>query len=206
MFVSLEGIDGSGKSTQAALLVERLAELGLDVVATREPGSTALGEEVRRLLLGPAQVDPWAEAALFASARAQLVAEVIGPALAAGRWVVCDRYIDSSLAYQGVARGLGVDKVLALNEPALSDTLPDRTFVLDVLPEAVTARSAQSPADRIEGEGRAFQAAVAQGYRELVERFPDRISLVPGDLPQSEVAERIEVELGVASPGGRSGR
>ena len=115
MFVTFEGVDGSGKSTQAALLAEHLARPGREVVATREPGGTPLGEKIRGLLLDGDEPAPWAEAALFAAARAELAERVISPALAAGADVVCDRYLDSSLAYQGVARGLGIDRVLELN-------------------------------------------------------------------------------------------
>src|SRR5262249_42240518 len=116
MFVTFEGIDGSGKTTQAELLVEALRADDRAVVATREPGGTALGERVRELLLETGgSVSPWAEALLFAAARSQLVEEVIAPALARGAHVVCDRYLDSSLAYQGVARGLGLERVLELN-------------------------------------------------------------------------------------------
>ena len=115
VFVTFEGVDGSGKSTQAALLAEHLAAAGREVVATREPGGTPLGEKIRGLLLDGEHPAPWAEAALFAAARAELAERVIRPSLAAGADVVCDRYLDSSLAYQGVARGLGVDRVLELN-------------------------------------------------------------------------------------------
>jgi len=112
MFITFEGLDGSGKSTQAELLAEALRGTGLDVVTTREPGGTPLGEHVRELLLSGDEISPWAEAALFTAARAELVDGVIAPALESGAVVICDRYLDSSLAYQGVARGLGVDRVL----------------------------------------------------------------------------------------------
>src|SRR4051794_39563010 len=118
MFVTFEGIDGSGKTTQAALLADWASGQGREVVSVREPGGTPLGEAVRALLLGGGGMSGWAEAALFAAARAELAERVIRPALLRGAWVVCDRYVDSSLAYQGSARGLGVDAVRALNETA----------------------------------------------------------------------------------------
>src|SRR5919206_3489578 len=128
MFVTFEGLDGSGKSTQADLLREALAADGRDVVATREPGGTDFGERVRELLLHGGEMAPWAEAALFAAARAELAERVIRPALERGADVVCDRYVDSSLVYQGIGRGLGVEPVLELNRLATANLLPDRTF------------------------------------------------------------------------------
>ena len=138
MFVSFEGADGSGKSTQAELLRASLAAEGREVVLTREPGGTELGERIRELLLDGPHMGGWAEAALFAASRAQHVDEVILPALERGADVVCDRYVDSSLAYQGIARGLGVDEVLELNLRATRGLLPDATVLLLVDPE--TAR------------------------------------------------------------------
>jgi dTMP kinase len=195
MLVTFEGVDGSGKSTQAALAAERLAEGGREVVLTREPGGTAFGERVRELLLDGPEMTAWAEASLFAAARAELAERVIRPALARGAVVVSDRYLDSSLAYQGVARGLGIDRVLELNA-AVADLLPERTFVLLVDEETSAARLGDRP-DRLEREGASFRAAVAAGYREVAERFPERIVLLDGALPRAELAARVADDLAV---------
>jgi dTMP kinase len=193
VFVTFEGLDGSGKTTQAELLVEELRREGRDVVATREPGGTTLGEHVRSILLDGDEISPWAEAALFAAARAELVEHVIVPALKAGRDVVSDRYVDSSLAYQGIARGLGVDEVLELNRSATRGLLPDRTFLVLVDPEEALRRTRAS--DRIEREGVEFHRAVDGAYRELAQMFPDRILTVDGTLPPGEIAEQIRGRL-----------
>ena len=147
MFVTFEGLDGSGKTTQADLLRAFLAEQGREVVATREPGGTELGERVRELLLGGTAVAPWAEAALFAASRAQLAEEVIGPALRRGADVVCDRYVDSSLAYQGLARGLGLERVLDLNRSVTGELFRGRWLDIGT-PERLAALDAELKAGR----------------------------------------------------------
>ncbi len=195
MFVTFEGVDGSGKSTQAELLRAHLAGLGREVVATREPGGTPLGERIRELLLDGDAITPWAEAALFAAARAELAERVIRPALARGADVVCDRYIDSSLVYQGLARGLGIERVLELNT-AVADVMPHRTMVLLLDPESAATRTSSSP-DRIEREGDDFRTALADGYRQLAERFPERVVSLDGSLPEDELAARVREELDV---------
>ena len=194
MFVSFEGIDGSGKSTQARLLAERLATTGQEVVLTREPGGTPLGEEVRELLLHAGDVAPWAEAALFAAARAQHVVELIGPALARGATVVCDRYVDSSVAYQGGARGLGVEAVLQLNLTAVGGLLPDVTFLLLLDPAAAVGRMGAAP-DRIEREDGAFRQRADAAYRALAERFPERIVTLEAARSVAELAGEVDRAL-----------
>ena len=194
MFVTFEGIDGSGKTTQVELLATALREQGRTVVATREPGGTELGERLRTLLLESGAVSPWAEASLFAAARAQLVDEVIYPALRDGGDVVCDRFIDSSLAYQGIARGLGLDRVLELNLHAVRGVLPDRTFLLLVDP-AESAKRVGSEGDRIEREDDDFRVRVDDAYRQLADVFPERITAIDGTRPPREIAEGVLDEL-----------
>jgi dTMP kinase len=194
MFVTFEGVDGSGKSTQARLLAERLRSEGREVVLTREPGGTPAGERIREILLHGERVAPWAEAALFAAARAQLVDEVIRPALARGADVVSDRYVDSSLAYQGLARGLGVERVLELNLLATSGLLPDRTFLILLPPAEAAARRGDEP-DRIEREGPEFAEEVDRAYREIAKVFGQRVTVVDGSLNPEDIAEIVRGQL-----------
>jgi dTMP kinase len=190
MFVTFEGLDGSGKSTQADLLCARLRAEGVEVVATREPGGTELGERVRDLVLHGGHVSPWAEALLYAAARVQHVDEVIRPALERGASVVCDRYVDSSVAYQGVGRKLGLDRVLDLNVTAVGGLLPERTFLLALDPSQIGGRLRREH-DRLEREPEEFFARAAAGYRELAERFPERIVLLDATRPPDELAEEV---------------
>jgi dTMP kinase len=197
VFISFEGLDGTGKTTQAALLAGAARAAGREVVAVREPGGTAAGERIRALLLDPeARIAPWAEALLYAAARAELVAEVIRPALDRGATVIADRYVDSSLAYQGVARGLGVEEVLEVNLAATGRLLPDRTIVLD-LPRDVAAGRLDGAADRMESEADQFHASVADGFAAVARRFPERVVVVDGSGEPGDVAARVQAAVGL---------
>ena len=191
MFVTFEGIDGAGKTTQAGLLKEALEAEGRDVLLTREPGGTPLGEQLRELLLYGGEISAWAEAGLFMAARAELVHTVVAPALEQGRDVVCDRYVDSSLAYQGIARGLGVDRILELNLPATRGLLPDRTFFLAI--DVEVAQSRRETSDRIERGDR--DLILDRAYRELAQLFPRRIVTVDAAKPARELAGLIREQL-----------
>jgi dTMP kinase len=188
VFVVLEGGDGCGKSTQARLLVSRVHDLGREVVATREPGATEAGAAIRSLVLGGGDLDPRAEALLIAADRAEHVAGVIRPALDRGAVVVSDRYIPSSLAYQGVARGLGVEEIARLSQWATGGLVPDLVIVLDV-PAGEAAGRRAGPQDRMEREPDSFRVAVNQAYRDLTARFG--WTLVDGRESVEDVADRI---------------
>jgi dTMP kinase len=170
LFVTFEGIDRSGKTTQAGMLCEALGDNALGV---REPGGTPAGERVRELLKDPSvELSPEAEALLFAAARSELVAEVILPALSEGKVVVSDRFLDSSLAYQGGARGLGIEDVERVNHFATRGLKPDLTFLLDLPPDEAASRAGEN--DRFEDEGAGLQEAVGAAYERLVRTDPDR--------------------------------
>ena len=197
MFISFEGLDGCGKTTQAAMLAEALEAEGQRIVRVREPGGTPAGERIRDLLLDPGEtIAPVAEALLYAAARAQLVDDVIRPALRDGAHVVADRFVDSSLAYQGVARGLGIERVLEVNRFATGDLFPDRTVLLRLDGDEASRRRDAEP-DRIEAEGDGFQAQVARGFEELAAWFPERIVEVDAAGSPDEVLSRVRKAAGV---------
>ena len=191
----MEGPDGSGKSTQIALLKEYLEEKGYDVLITREPGGTRISEAIRGVILNKeyTEMSPVTEMLLYASARAQLINEVVGPALESGKAVISDRFVDSSLVYQGIARGLGVDAVYEVNLQAIGEYMPDATFLLDLPADVGIARKKdQKELDRMELESLEFHRAVAEGYRSLLSRFPDRIEKIDATLPIEEICGIIK--------------
>jgi dTMP kinase len=196
VFVTLEGIDRSGKTTQAGLLA---AALGPETLLLREPGGTEVGERIRAMLKDPAtELDSRAELLLFCAARAELCARVIRPALEEGRDVVCDRFIDSTVAYQGAARGLGTGLVESANEIAIAGCRPHVTLLLRIDPHRAEARGQQRLADgaadgtdRFEGEGLSFQRLVATAYDDLAAHHPDRIAVIDAEGAVTEVHERV---------------
>lgn len=197
LFVAFEGVEGSGKGTQIRLAREWLETQGIEVLVTREPGGTPVGEDLRKLLLGhdTGHIEPKTEALLFAASRAQHVATVIRPALAEGKVVICDRYIDSSVAYQGWARGLGEQDVLTLNVWATQGLFPDLVLLLHLEPEAGLLRSLEEP-DRIELEGKDFHAKVADAYLRIAEEHPERFVVVDADQLQEDVHVEVVQALG----------
>lgn len=190
MFISLEGVDGSGKSTQAALLAESLREQGREVLEIREPGGTRAAERIREILADPElPLDPLAELMLFLAARADLVETVLRPALDADTWIVSDRYSDSTEAYQGHVRGLGPDRVRELNAAATGGLLPDLTILLEVDPDAALARAVDG--GRFEAEGAAFQRQVSDAYTAIAQRDQERVVVVDGSGSEEDVRRAI---------------
>ena len=204
-FIVFEGGEGAGKSTQEHLLAEALTERGLTVVRTREPGGTPAGEEIRRVVLSPdfAGLDPRAEALLFAAARGEHVARVIRPALERGEVVVCDRYLDSSVAYQGFARGLGPARVRDLSLWATGDLLPDLTVVLDIDPVQGLGRFEQR--DRLEAEPLSYHQQVRAAFLTMAEEDPERYLLLDArddvDVIAAAILARVMADLGAADAG-----
>lgn len=192
-FITFEGIDGSGKSSQLKRLGGSLKEMGADILLTREPGGTQLGEAIRSILLDPAVVgmSVETEVLLYSASRAQHVAEVIRPALAAGKIVICERYIDSTVAYQCYGGGCDAEAVAAVNRFSTGGLMPDLTLLLDVDPSVGAFRRSSRASDRIEGRGGEFHRKVREGYLRLAEREPDRIAVVDASQAFGVVAEQV---------------
>lgn len=190
--ITFEGVDGAGKTTQVALVAVALERQGYSVLTTREPGGTRLSESVRRLLLDPqfSEMAPATEALLYAAARSQLVNEVILPALQAGQVVLCDRFVDSTLAYQGYGRGLGLDLLYTVNAFALADLGPFFTILFDLAPEQGLQRFETRESDRLEQESASFHRRVRDGYLALAAAAPERIRVVDGSGTPDEVQAR----------------
>jgi len=195
MFIAFEGGDGAGKSTQAALLTDALAAAGHIVVRTREPGGTPVGEKLRSLVLdhGQGEIDARCEALIFAAARAAHVAQVISPAVARGEIVISDRFMDSSIAYQGAGRGLGTDAVRTLNEWATDGLQPDLTVLLDVTPEEGRERRTAGDAteDRLESEPDTFHADIRTTFLDLAAAHPERYLVLGARSPVQEISDAI---------------
>ncbi len=192
IFITFEGIEGCGKSTQAKRVREFLIESGLEVVFTREPGGSCIGEQIRKILLDPANdaMVPMTELLLYEASRRQHMAEVIEPALRAGKVVICDRFYDASTAYQGYARGINVEDVERLNLIASGGKAPDLTIILDLPADIGLKRIGKNP-DRIEGEGVEFHERVRGGYLKIAEREPDPVKVVDGSGTIEETFKKV---------------
>jgi len=195
-FISFEGIDGSGKSTQATLFLDRLIQQGKEGILVREPGGTPISEAIRHVLLtkGNRQMVARTEALLMTASRSQLTKEVILPNLEQNRWVIADRYADSTLAYQGGGRELNLDWLQDLNKFATYNLEPNITFVIDILPKEALGRRGQTE-DRIEVEGIAFQKKVRQTYLELAQQYSDRIIVIDGHMGREIIQDNIWDEI-----------
>ena len=195
-FISFEGIDGSGKSTQATLFLDRLIQQGKEGILVREPGGTPISEAIRHVLLtkGNRQMVARTEALLMTASRSQLTKEVILPNLEQNRWVIADRYADSTLAYQGGGRELNLDWLQDLNKFATYDLEPNITFVIDILPKEALGRRGQTE-DRIEEEGIAFQKQVRRTYLELAQQYSDRIIVIDGHMGREIIQDNIWDEI-----------
>ena len=193
MLITVEGLDGAGKTTLVAGLSKALEERGERVMVLREPGGVEVSERIRALLTDPAlEIDPRAEALLYAAARAQLVAQELRPLLESGTTVVLDRFVDSSLAYQGAGRGLGVEAIRTLNAFGTGGLTPDRTLLLRIDPSAGLGRIADRPADRLEQEDVAFFVAIAEAYDALAAAEPERFAIIDaGQSPESVLSDAL---------------
>lgn len=194
LFITIEGNDGSGKSTVIASLKEQLAKLNVEVIYTREPGGSYVAEKIREVILDNDNIamDDRTEALLYAASRRQHLKETVFPALESGKLVVCDRFIDSSLAYQGVARGLGIDIIYEMNQFATEGFMPDLTIYLLVDPQVgIDRKSNQKELDRLEHEKLEFHTKVYNGYLELAERFKNRVVIIDANCSVDEECSRV---------------
>ena len=198
LFIVMEGTDGSGKTTQINLLKEYLEEAGYECLITREPGGTVIGEEVRQLILNPEhkEMSPVTEMLLYAASRAQLVHEVIGPALEEGKIVISDRFVDSSIVYQGIARKLGISTVSAVNAPGIGIYRPDGIFFIDLSEaEGLRRKKEQKNLDRMEQEGIDFHHMVSEGYRKVLSGRPEVMKIDGGrsiDTIQKKIRNHVD--------------
>ncbi len=198
LFITVEGTDGSGKTTQIKLMEKFLKAQGIDVILSREPGGTQISEMIRDLILDPRNTDisPLTEMMLYAAARAQHVFQVIRPALESGKYVICDRFVDSSYAYQGCGRGVDLKTVADVNRAAVDGVVPDITFFLDIDPRlAIERRIKSTGADRIEQEKMDFHIRVYEGYRKMALLYPDRIKTIDASKSIEEIASQIKIYL-----------
>lgn len=197
IFIVLEGPDGSGKSTQIRLLTEYLEEAGREYIVTREPGGTPIGEQIRKLILDEnnREMSDVTEMLLYAASRAQLVKEVIGPAIEEGKVVISDRFVDSSVVYQGIARKLGTDTVYAVNDPAIGEYRPDLVIYLDISEdEGIRRKKNQKKLDRLEQESLDFHHMVSEGYRSILSNRED-VERIDGSLDRDAIQEKIRSAL-----------
>ena len=198
LFIVMEGPDGSGKNTQINLLEQYVKEAGYECLITREPGGTVIGEEVRELILNPEykEMSPVTEMLLYAASRAQLVHEVIGPALEAGKIVISDRFVDSSIVYQGIARNLGISTVAAVNAPGIGIYRPDGIFFIDLSEaEGIRRKKNQKKLDRMEQESIDFHHLVSEGYRKVLAERPEVIKIDGGkdiDVIQKKIRNHVD--------------
>ena len=192
-FITFEGIDGSGKSTQAKLLIDRLSSLNIENLFLREPGGTIISEEIRTVLLNNRkdEMSSRTEALLMCASRAQLTKDIIIPEMKAGKWIIADRFADSTLAYQGGGRGIDLDWLIRLNKFATYDIEPDLTFYIDIDPEVGFQRRKDLASDRIENAGLEFQRDIRKKYLEIVNNFSDRIVKVDGNLSVEDISKFI---------------
>lgn len=198
LFITMEGPDGAGKTTQIDLLRDYLSGKGYDIIVCREPGGTPISEAVRQVILNKdfTEMGNMTELLLYAAARAQLMEEVIRPALLEGKIVICDRFVESSAVYQGIGRNMGIDLVYQVNQFAIGDTVPDLTIMIDLNAEiGISRKKKQAELDRMEREALDFHERVVDGYRQLSQLFPERIYKVDGSRTIEEIHQKIVAQV-----------